>query len=93
MTLDGENYARPLKVEQKATNVYNEIVVSADLLLEFYGVRLQSEYVWLYADYEVSGPIAFSEAAIARGYKPKKGDGAARAYQPCATLKPGFIPK
>lgn len=67
MTLDEENYAQPLTVDTRTTNQYDEFVVAADFLLELYGVRLQSEYVYNYIDYEVTGPIAASEVALKGG--------------------------
>jgi hypothetical protein len=67
MTLDTENYARPMRIKTETVDVYDEYVVSTDLLIEFFGVKLQSEYIWRYVDYQKAGMIGPSDVALKGG--------------------------
>jgi hypothetical protein len=63
LTMDEENYSRPLRVETETVDVFDEYIASADFLIEFFGVRIQSEYIWRYVDYQKSGIIGPADIA------------------------------
>jgi len=65
-TLD-QSVDKPITAELVATAEYDEVVVSADLLFELYGVRLQAEYVWRRVDYETPGLLDPEEIMFAGG--------------------------
>jgi hypothetical protein len=54
MVLD-ESADQPMSVQVERDWAFMEYAVSADLLMEFWGVGLQSEFVWHYVDVEVPG--------------------------------------
>ncbi len=45
----------PIRARTTVTEAYYEYIVSADLMVEFFGVKLQGEYVFRYVDYETHG--------------------------------------
>ncbi len=51
----------PIRDQVVTTSRYDEVVASADLLVELFGVRLQGEYVW--RRWDVSKPKVRDEAA------------------------------
>jgi hypothetical protein len=54
MTLD-EDVETPIWFEVTSVGKYMEYITSADLLMEFWGVGLQSEFIWRYIDMEAPG--------------------------------------
>ena len=58
---------KPITAELVTTEQYDEYLASADLLIEFYGVRLQAEYVWRYVDYSTPGVLTQDETLFAGG--------------------------
>ena len=67
-TMD-DDVDKPLTYHEKVTNGYGEGVVSTDLLLELFGVRVQSEFIWRRIDVDhprqlYSREMLFSGASI-----------------------------
>ncbi|MCP4602907.1 MAG: hypothetical protein GY847_20720 [Proteobacteria bacterium] len=60
---------KPLQVEIRDDQVYDIYVLSTDLLIEAFGFRLQSEYIWRYEKRSVTRPIP-SNFALLHGASP-----------------------
>jgi hypothetical protein len=57
----------PLRVNMVEVGAYDEVVASADLLVEAFGVSLQGEYVWKRVDYTMPVLRTQSEALFGGG--------------------------
>ncbi len=56
----------PAKVEVETLEKHREYIVSADLLIQLFGLKLQAEYVWRRANMEQSPPL-FLPALVTTG--------------------------
>ncbi len=64
--LDG-TMDRPITVDLQTTIENDEVVASADLLLELFGLRLQGEFIWRRVDYAVPAVLNQTEHLFAGG--------------------------
>ncbi len=68
MTLD-QDADNPVTVENRNSGSYSEFIVTADLLIEAFGFRLQSEYIHRYAWYQTKEMMG-EQAQVFAGGRP-----------------------